>query len=156
MNSPCAMAILLLITSPTTVKKQIQAQYDRWSKAYMALDVDTLVDILTPDYTLTSFDGKVSSHDGYVAYLKLKKKSGYKDPNTTQTKIVWLQEKGRLTDVDAQEIMKSRVTDPTTQRPAICVHIHYYLDVWQKSGPTWRLNSTKTLRESTSYQPIPN
>jgi len=155
MNSVACLAILLTTLSPTQVKKQIQAQYDRWSKAYMAQDVDTLVGILAPDYSLTSSDGKVSTHDGYVAYLRLKKRTGYKDPFTTQTTIVGLQMSGAQAKVDAQEIMTSQVTDPTTQKPETCIHSHYYLDIWQRFGSVWRLKSTKTLRESTTYKPLP-
>ena len=45
----------------------LQARYDAWSKAYMANDVDTLLSILAPDYTLKTSSGTEIKRSEYEA-----------------------------------------------------------------------------------------
>jgi hypothetical protein len=146
----------LLIAQGSSVaeaRQAIQLQYDRWSKAYMANDAESLVAILAPGYTLKNFLKETTSYETYCAYLRAKAKSGVATPYKTDTRIRKLSLKGEVADVIAIETMLQDVVDPKTQRPAISVHRHEYRDVWRKMEGAWRLSSTTTLKESTQIKP---
>jgi ketosteroid isomerase-like protein len=136
--------------SQNDVRRAIQAQYDRWSRAYMANDVDALLDILSPDYTLTSADKDVMSYATYKAYLQLKKK-GPKETTRYSTRIVKLTLQKGDAKVDSIETMLTWKPDPSGH-VIESTHRHEYLDVWRRAGSSWRLRSTMTLRESTTVK----
>jgi hypothetical protein len=137
------VSCVILLAGQTDARKQIQAQYDRWSKAYMAKDVATLLAILSPSYTLTAFDKSVLSYGTYTAYLRLRSKAP-KDTTKYATHIRKLNVRGTVAEVDSVETM-------TTVSGALqSTHRHEYLDRWRLSEAVWRLESTKTLKESTS------
>jgi hypothetical protein len=147
--SLAVLAVCALASSAgaqTDVRKAIQAQYNRWSKAYMANDVDTLLDVLLPEYTLTGVDKNVMTYATYRAYLDLKRKT----PKTTtrySTSIHGLTVHGNDADVDSIESM---VTEKRIKSGPLLVstHLHEYIDKWRFSGKTWRLASTVTIKES--------
>ena len=131
----------------TDARKQIQAQYDRWSTAYMARDIDTLLSILSPDYTLTSVDNDVLSYGGYKAYLELKRKSP-QDNTEYRTHILKLILKKAHAVVTSEETMTTSTPGPSGKK-LVSVHKHVYLDTWTYQGRVWHLQSTATQREST-------
>jgi hypothetical protein len=133
------LALGFLVFVPKEVQKQIQAQYDRWSKAYMANDVDTLLGILSPDYTLTNSNKEVMTYATYKAYIKLRAK-GPKEATQYRTRILSLSVHGDVADADSVESM-------TTGRT---VHRHEYHDTWSLRGGVWRLSKTVTVKESTT------
>lgn len=144
------LGVMILVSgshAATDTQKQIQAQYNRWSRAYMSHDVDTLLDILSPDYTLTSVDKDVMSYATYKAYLELKRKTP-KDATEYKTRILKLVQSGERAVVTSEEAMTTAGTDPSGKK-VVSVHKHVYSDTWVHEATTWRLLSTVTQREST-------
>jgi hypothetical protein len=131
------------LAGPGDARKQIQAQYDRWSKAYMANDTDTLLDILSPQYTLIDIHDDVMTYGAYKAYLKLRK-GAPKDVTKYSTQIQKLTIKDPFAEVDAVESMV------TVAGGHKVVHKHEYLDKWRLSGKVWRLEGTMTIKETTT------
>jgi len=113
----------------------------------MANDVDTLLKILSPDYTLTSIDKETLTYGVYKAYLLLKAK-GPKDTTRYSTFIRKLTEKNGDAEVDSVETMITRKADKTG-RSVLTTHRHVYSDKWRLSGGEWLLYRTVTLKEST-------
>lgn len=143
-----AVALLCLMLAPaagaqTAIRKAIQAQYDRWSKAYMANDINTLLDILAPDYILININNDVMNYGTYKAYLKLRK-GGPKDVTRYSTQIQKLKVSGGYAETDSIESMV------TTAGGHRVVHRHEYLDKWRLAGTIWRLAGTVTIKESTT------
>lgn len=131
------------------VQKEIERQYKRWSKAYVVNDVDTILSILTSDYTLTTYSGDVVSFKQYASSLREKKAKGTKNAAYT-TKIVSLAVKGIRANVVSEEESVTSVKDPVTAKLKRLIHIHRYSDSWVKSGGVWKLSSTKTTLEKTT------
>lgn len=147
--SACLVLLLLSPQRPPTTQQQIQAQYDRWSKAYMAKDTDTLLSILTPDYTLTNAEGTTISRAQYEVSLKLRAKAAA-DPTKYSTKIKKLVEKDGQAIVTAIETMESKSEDSKTHKSITILHRHEYQDTWHPHPPTWELQKTVTVKESTT------
>jgi len=137
-------AALILHADP---RMEIQRQYDRWSKAYMARDAETLIGILSPDYVLVNVKKVATSYDVYVAGLRLLGKS---PPSTTKysTAIKKLTLNGDEAEVVSIETMS------TTSSHSVTFHRHEYLDLWIHYDAGWRLRRTTTVRESTEVKPI--
>ncbi len=133
------------------VRIEIQHQYDRWSKAYMTQDVNVLLEILSPDYSLTTGDKDELSYKTYAAYLKLKAK-GPKDITHYKTIIKSFNLSSSTADVVAIETMTTELADRTNAKGQLSVHQHEYLDRWQSFDHTWRLLKTTTLHESTKIE----
>lgn len=139
--------VAALANAHSDVRKEIQRQYDRWSVAYMSNDLDTLLDILSPDYTLTTYDRDTMKYGAYVSYLKLRK-SNPRDLTQYGTRIKKLATKGPIVEVDAIETMTSTLAEGR----GLSIHRHEYLDRWKHSDKGWRLQSTTTVLESTTTQ----
>jgi len=146
------MSLLFSIAFASTpradARTEIQKQYDRWSIAYTANDVTTLLDILSPGYTLTNFEKETMDYKTYVAYLNLRK-NGPKDVTRYKTLIKKLSLKGQVAEVDAIETMRTTKPEPNTGRTLLSIHSHEYIDHWKRTAKGWRLLSTTTILEST-------
>lgn len=114
----------------------------------MARDVATLLDILSPTYTLTSVDKDVLDYKTYKAYLQLKQK-GPKDSIVYGTRILQLVQDGAIATVKSEESMSTRKPD-SKGRIIVSLHKHVYTDTWTLTGKTWHLQSTVTQKESTA------
>lgn len=146
------VALLLALLQTANPKDEIQAVYDRWSKAYMARDAETLVGILSPDYVLINSKKVAMGYDVYVAKLKLMKDTP-PDPTKYSTEIKKLTLRGDEADVLSVETMETHPTDTKTGKPLVALHRHEYLDVWIRYGAVWRLRRTTTQKESTEVKP---
>jgi hypothetical protein len=120
-------------------------------KATLSNDVNTIIAILAPDYTITTFTGKLIHLKDYEASLKKRKASGQK-PNAYSTAIEDLKSKGNTASVISLEKNITEAVDPVTNKHRKLVHIHRYLDTWINIAGTWRLKSTVTQLESTTVQ----
>jgi hypothetical protein len=134
--------------SPDEAKKAIQVQYDRWSKAYMAHDVDSLLAILSPGYTLKTAKGATMSHDEYQTSLLVRKQ---KHDDTTQysTEIQRITMHGDVAAIYARETTTNPKLNPQTGKTEPISYQHDYIDVWEYRAGEWRLKSTVTLKEQT-------
>jgi hypothetical protein len=127
-------------------RKAIQKQYDAWSKAYMAHDVDTLLSILAPAYSLKTAQGTQINRTEYEVMLKLRKQ---KHSDTTQYKTEIL----RITLRDGVAAIWSRetTTDPglnqKTGKKEPVSYQHDYIDLWIYSSGKWLLKNTATQKE---------
>jgi hypothetical protein len=125
----------------------IQAQYDAWSRAYMAHDLDTLEAILAPDYTLKTAKGALIKAPEYAVMLKLRKQK-HSDTTHYSTEIL------RVTLRDGVAAIWSRetTTDPglngKTGKIEPISYLHDYVDLWIYSGGKWLLKSTVTQKET--------
>ena len=130
------------------VSAAIQRQYDRWSQAYVQNDVAVLLDILSPDYVLTSFTGKELSYAPYAASLKLRQEAGIQSATSYKTHINKLSMGAERASVISVEVM--RTPDPKSRK--ITFHTHTYEDRWVLQGKKWRLKSTRTIDEKTEVR----
>jgi len=147
-----ALAATALSGTQSNAWKAIQAQYYRWSKAYMTNDIDTLLDILAPEYTLTNVNKDVMTYPTYKAYLRLRK-NGPKDTTRYSTEIRKLTVKGSNADVDSIETMLTVRPDKSGQ-VLESTHRHEYQDRWRfyEFENKWRLVSTVTVKETTTVR----
>jgi hypothetical protein len=137
----------------TDARGEIQEQYDRWSKAYMARDSATLIGILSPDYTLTTSSKTTLTYDVYAAKLRLLKNAA-PDPTKYSTSIKKLTLVGDEAEVVSVETMQNTGTNPQTKQPAFSFHRHEYLDRWIHYDSGWCLRRTVTRSESTEWKPL--
>jgi len=138
---------VVVLSGTATVKAEIQRQYDRWSKAYIANDVPVLLSILTPDYRLTTVDKTVVDHAEYEAKIRLRSEMRA-DPTSYSTQIISLAVKDGEADVRAVETMESHLEKPRRT----VFHRHHYLDHWVHPRKAWLLKSTVTVGESTTVK----
>ena len=148
--------LLCLLQGPSEARKQIQARYDAWSKAYMANDVETLLGMLAPEYTLTTVDGTLIKRSEYEAKLRLRKAANA-DTTKYATKILSLKmlgpmpggrpEVGGRIDAGAEVIARESMTSMVDGKKV--VHEHDYRDTWNHIGNSWLLAGTVTLKERT-------
>jgi len=145
-----------LAAQPTEAqaRKAIQKQYDSWTKAYMAHDVDALLAILAPAYTLKTAQGVLIKRSEYEVMLKQRKQ---KRSDTTQ----YRQEIVRITLRDGVAAIWSRetTTDPglnqKTGKKEPVTYQHDYIDVWTYTANKWLLKSTVTQKEQRLAVPKP-
>ncbi len=132
-----------------SIRATIEGQYKRWVAASLHNDVDGVLAILTPDYTLTTFDGKVIPLSKYEVSLRKRKASGQK-PASYQTSIQSLSVAGPVATVISNEISTNTALDPITNKTQRLEHMHQYRDIWVRTQGTWRLSQTVTLLEKTT------
>ena len=142
------MLLFVQAVKPAEVRKAIQAQYDAWSKAYMANDVDKLLAILAPDYSLKTADGTEIKRPEYEATLKLRKAANA-DNKKCSTKILKLDISPDTAQVLSRESMISKARNAKSGREETVIHEHDYADIWIRSGDSWLLKRTVTLKEHT-------
>lgn len=140
-----AVAAISLVGDP---KQEIQGQYDRWTKAYMARDADTLVGILSPDYTQLGAAKQPLTYDVLVAKLRLMKEAP-PDPAKYSTVVKRVSVHGDEADVVAIETMATPTLDSKTKKKAESLHRHEYLDTWIRYDAGWRIRRSIITKEST-------
>lgn len=136
-----------------SVKTDIDRQYKRWAKAAVANDVETILGIMAPDYTLKTYAGVVVDHQKYEASLR-KRREAKQPTDAYRTEIYSLSVKGKIATVISDETSEKPTVDPLTNEKLNMMHIHRYLDTWVKLGKDWRLRSTVTQLESTKIVPF--
>jgi len=147
-----AAALLATVAAQASVKTDIERQYKRWAKATVANDVDTILNVLAPDYTLKTFTGTVVPRKAYEASLR-KRKAANQPAAAYQTQIVTVTVEGQTAKVISDETSTTLSEDPVTNKKLKLLHTHRYLDTWTKIGKAWRLKSTITQQESTKALP---
>jgi hypothetical protein len=146
------VAAVLLVPSAqahSTVRKALERQYQTWAHAAVKNDVDRILGILAPEYTLTTFAGKVIPYANYKKRLLARKASG-KPSTAYTTRICDLSVASRFATVRSEEISISEARDPILQKDVKIVHTHQYIDKWRHTGQAWRLVSTVTTLEKTA------
>ncbi len=133
----------------STVRKALERQYQAWAHAAVKNDVDCILGILAPEYTLTTFAGKVIPYANYKKSLLARKASG-KPSTAYTTRICDLSVASRSATVRSEEISISVARDPILQKDVKIVHTHQYIDKWRNTGRVWRLVSTVTTLEKTA------
>jgi len=128
-------------------RRAIQRQYDAWSRAYMAHDVDTLLGILAPDYLLKTAKGATMTRAEYEVMLRLRKKK-HSDTTRYRTELLRLTLHDGVAAVFSRETTTDRETNPKTGKPESVSYQHDYIDAWVLSNGRWRLQSTVTQKET--------
>lgn len=147
---PLLTAAVLCSALPchASVRSDIERQYKRWAKAALTNDVDTILEVLSPEYTLRTYAGQTILRKDYEASLR-KRKAANQPSSAYETKIVSLEVKGETAMVISDETSEKDSVDPITNKKVKLIHLHRYLDTWVKMGRAWRLRSTYTQTEST-------
>ena len=140
---------MLACYGTASVRSDIQRQYHRWAKAALSNDVDTILSILAPDYTLHTYTGTTIARSDYEASLR-KRKAANKPATAYKTKINSVKVDGSTASVISDETSEAVSLDPVTNKQVKLIHIHRYLDTWVRSGNIWRLRTTITQIESTT------
>ncbi len=143
---------LLLGIAHASVRSDIERQYKRWAKAAVTNDVETILAVLHPGYTLRTFNGDVIGRKQYEASLR-KRKAAHQPTAAYQTQIVSCDVHGRVAKVVSDETSTTLSNDPVTEKKLKLIHTHRYLDTWVKMGSVWRLQATVTKLESTKAVP---
>lgn len=138
-----AAGIVSVTPAIADTRHEIQTQYARWSKAYMARDAETLIGILSPDYTLLDSSKKPISYDIFVAKLRLMKDLPT-DSTKHSTELKRLFEHGDQADAVAVETMETPIDAKRSS-----FHRHEYMDTWIHYDAGWRLRRTITTKEWT-------
>ena len=141
--------------SPTSDKAQtevqarsaIQLQYDAWSKAYMAHDVDTLLAILAPDYTLKTAKGALIVRSEYEVMLKLRK-AKHSDTTHYSTELLRITLRGGVAAIWSRETTTDPGVNGATGKAEPISYLHDYVDLWIYSNGEWLLRSTVTQKET--------
>jgi hypothetical protein len=146
----------LIRNSPTPhtedeARKAIKGQYDAWSAAYMKNDVDQLLSILSPDYTLKTATGSVITHSEYEVMLNMRKKRNT-DTSVYSTEILRLTLHDDVAALLSRETSVTRQKNDKTGKMETVNHQHDYIDVWAFTGGKWLLKSTVTQRERTQVK----
>jgi hypothetical protein len=150
MKKPLVLAFLALgVFAQASVSGDIDRQYKRWGRAALTNDVDTILSILAPDYTLHTYTGVTIPRKDYEASLRKRKASG-KPATAYVTKIAKVTVEGKKALVISDETSATVSKDPITNQKVKLIHIHRYLDTWVRGGSAWRLRSTVTQVESTT------
>jgi uncharacterized protein DUF4440 len=143
---------LAAMVAQGSVRSDIDRQYKRWAKAAVTNDVDTILAILAPDYTLHTYTKMVIPRKDYEVSLRKRKASG-KPAAAYQTKIVSVTVEGSKASVISDETSDTYSQDPITNKKLKLIHTHRYLDTWIKMGSSWRLQTTITQVEATKVVP---
>lgn len=134
-----------------TVRDDIEKQYQRWAKSTLTNDVDAVLGVLAPDYTLKTYSGQVIQRKDYEASLR-KRKAAKKPATAYVTKMASCEVLGSMANVISDETSLTESVDPVTNKKVKLLHTHRYLDTWIRVGNAWRIRSTVTQVESTKVQ----
>lgn len=143
------VSVLVCASALGSVRSDIDHQYKRWGRATVKNDVDTILSILSPDYTLHTYTGTTIPRKDYEASLR-KRKASKKPATAYQTKIAKVTVEGKKALVISDETSAVVSVDPVTSRKVKLIHIHRYLDTWVRQSSKWRLQTTVTQVESTT------
>jgi|SRR5579862_8432522 len=152
MKRPALLLPLLLLAAisfASRTRSQIELQYKRWARAALSNDVDGVLAILSPNYALKTFDGKVIALKDYATSLRKRKASG-KKPATYTTSIESLSQQGNAVIVISLETSITQTPDPITNKLQKLIHVHQYRDTWLRASGSWKLATTVTLIEKTT------
>jgi len=127
-------------------RRSIQQQYNSWSKAYMAHDVDTLLGILAPTYTLKTAQGKFINYPEYAVMLKLRKLK-HSDTTRYTTEILRITLKDGVAAIFSRETTTDPGLNQKTGKSEPVSYQHDYIDLWIYKAGKWQLRSTVTQRE---------
>ena len=127
-------------------KLAIQKRYNEWSKAYMAHDLSTLFQILTPNYSIKTANGALITHDEYAVMLKLRKQK-HSDTTLYRTEIVRITLRDGVAAVWSREITTDPGLNQKTGKPEPVSYQHDYIDLWIHPKGIWKLKSTSTQEE---------
>jgi hypothetical protein len=144
-----ALFVAQAFSKGSHIRSSISHQYKIWVSAALSNDVDGVLSILAPGYTLKTFDGTVIPLKKYEVSLRKRRASG-KKPNAYTTSIQSLTELGTSAKVISLETSITDTPDPITNKIQKLIHIHQYQDSWVKLNGTWKLLSTVTLVEKTT------
>lgn len=146
--------LLLAFAIPVSasVKGDIDRQYKRWGKAALTNDVETILGVLAPDYTLHTYTGIVIPRAKYEVSLR-KRKAENKPATVYDTSMASISVLGDVAKVISDETSDTFSVDPITNKKLKLIHIHRYLDTWIKTKGVWRLQTTITQVESTKVAP---
>lgn len=143
---------LKLPNLPTSqIQAGIQAQYNAWSAAYMKNEVETLLGMLSPEYTLTTADNRVIERPEYEATLNLRRRAN-SDTSSYSTQILKLTLDRDAVQVISRETSVSHVKNEKSGVVETVNHMHDYLDRWIYLEGKWLLSSTVTQRELTQIK----
>jgi len=145
-----ALAMTLAHASP---RAEIDRQYKLWGRAALVNDVETILAVLAPDYTLHTYTGTVISRKDYEASLR-KRKAENKPATVYETSMAGITVVGDTAKVISDETSKNFSQDPITNKRLKLIHIHRYLDTWIRIHEIWRLRSTITQVEFTKVVQI--
>ncbi len=147
------LAVMLSAAAMCSVRSDIDRQYHRWAKAALDNDVETVLAILAPDYSLRTFTGKMIDRKAYETSLR-KRRESKQAATVYQTKLASVDVHGATATVISDETSDKISLDPVTNKKLKMIHIHRYLDTWIRSGRIWKLRQTITQLESTKVVPI--
>lgn len=133
--------------SESRTKNELQQRYNAWSKAYMAHDIEVLLDVLAPGYTLKTASGTTISRAEYEVMLRSRKKQA-EDTSSYRTEILRLTLKEGVAAVYSRETTNNPRRDEKSGKLVPNVWEHEYIDVWVQQSGKWRLRSTNTVREA--------
>lgn len=143
-----ALLTLNLLPCRASIREELQKQYDRFAKAYVQNDVETLLSILAPDYTLKDSKGKTTTFAQYKDILK-KRKADNKKTSAYKTILTDVKVKGETALATTMEKNDTTEDDPNTGELRKVVHIHQYKDTWIRLKGGWRLKRTESAGERT-------
>lgn len=132
--------------SESQARRSIQTQYDAWSKAYMAHDVDTLLSILAPAYRLKTAQGKLINRSEYEVMLKMRKQK-HSDTTQYKTEILRITLKEGVAAIWSRETTTDPGLNQKTGRAEPVRYQHDYIDLWVYAGGRWLLKDTVTQKE---------
>jgi|SRR5579871_3355266 len=150
------LAPLIARTDPTAdARKAIQASYDHADAAVTKKDVNTAVSNRTSDYTTTGPHGETLTATQEREALTQLMKSLKSIKATTSIQAIKL--KGATATVIAKEHADMFLTSPQSPKPAHLIVDDVVQDTWIKTGKGWRINHSKTLKESATQdgKPVP-
>jgi len=113
----------------------IAKQYDRFATAYLANDVNVMLSILSPTYTLEDEAGTKTDYRAYRTQLERRRDQGVVSSAYT-VHILSLERKGDTAILGTKEVTKGI---------GGAEHVHRYRDIWKLEKGVWRLASTTTL-----------
>jgi len=142
-----------LTAANASVRDDIDHQYKRWGRAALVNDVDTILAILAPDYTLHTYAGTVIPRKNYEASLK-KRKAENKPATVYETSMAGITVNKDVAQVISDETSNNITLDPITNKKMKLIHIHRYQDRWVKIQGVWRLQTTITTVETTKVAPL--
>jgi ketosteroid isomerase-like protein len=116
-------------------RQAIKLQYDRFAKAYVANDVETMLSVLAPDYRLIDASGRTVPRKEYEKTLRARRRKGTRTP-TYEVTIRSFRQSGDRAEVTSEEVS----LDAKGKR-----HVHRYNDSWRQSRGVWLLARSRSL-----------